>query len=85
MEIRTIPWQQTIPLRNRVLWPNKPPEFCHIDGDADGLHFGAFVNGVLVCVASVYLTLHKARLRKFATNSRYQNQGIGFAMLNLIQ
>jgi len=84
MEIRSISWQQTIPLRHSVLWPSKPPEFCHVDGDIDALHFGAYINEVLVCVASVYLTLNKARLRKFATDTRYQNQGIGSSMLTYI-
>lgn len=84
MEIRSISWEQTIPLRHRVLWPSKPPEYCHVDGDVDGLHFGAFIDDELICVASVYLTLNKARLRKFATNTLYQNQGIGTKMLSFI-
>jgi predicted GNAT family N-acyltransferase len=84
MEIRTITWEQTIPLRHCVLWPNKPVEYCHVDGDTDGLHFGAFINGVLICVASVYLNKNKARLRKFATDTGYQNQGIGSKMLKHI-
>jgi len=81
MEIRSIDWQQTIALRHRVLWPDKLPEYCHVEGDVDGLHFGAYIDGVLVCVASVYFATNKARLRKFATDSRYQNQGIGSSML----
>lgn len=81
MDIRAISWEQTIPLRHEVLWPSKPPEYCHVEGDEDGLHFGAFVNEVLVSVASVYLNQDKARLRKFATDARYQNQGIGTKML----
>ena len=84
MEIRSISWKQTIPLRHSVLWPMKPPEFCHIEGDHDALHFGAFTNDELVCVASVYLKSNKARLRKFATNADYQNQGIGSQMLGYI-
>lgn len=84
MEIIRISWEQTIPLRHSVLWPNKPPEYCHVDGDINGLHFGAFINEELVCVASVYLNLNKARLRKFATDVRYQNQGVGSKMLNHI-
>ncbi len=81
MEIKPIPWQQTIPLRHSVLWPKKPSGYCHLEDDINGLHFGAFINGVLVCVASVYLKSNKARLRKFATDTRYQNQGIGSKML----
>lgn len=84
MEIRDITWEQTIPLRQSVLWPNKPPEYCYVDGDNEGLHFGAFIEDTLVCVASVYLTLDKGRLRKFATDIRYQHQGIGSNMLAFI-
>ena len=81
MEIRTISWEQTIPLRHRVLWPNKPQEFCHVEGDPEGLHFGAFIDDALVCVASVFFNHNQARLRKFATDERYQNQGIGSKVL----
>jgi len=84
MEIKSISWKETIPLRHQVLWPNKPPEFCKVDGDEEGLHFGAFINNELVCVASIYLTAEKARLRKFATDVRFQNQGVGSKMLNFI-
>jgi ribosomal protein S18 acetylase RimI-like enzyme len=81
MDIRPISWEQAIPLRHSVLWPHKSPKFCHVEGDSDGLHFGAFIGEVLVCVASVYLTSNKARLRKFATDVNYQHQGIGSKIL----
>ncbi|WP_448549088.1 GNAT family N-acetyltransferase [Thalassotalea fusca] len=84
MEIRTISWEQTIPLRHSVLWPTKPPEYCHVEGDHDALHFGAFINDELVCVASVYLASDKARLRKFATKVDFQSKGIGSKMLTFI-
>ena len=84
MEIRNISWEQTIPLRQSVLWPNKPPEYCHVDGDNDAMHFGAFANDKLVCVASVYISSNRARLRKFATKTDYQGQGIGSQMLKFI-
>lgn len=84
MEIRSISWQQTIPLRHRVLWPSKPPQYCHVEGDHDALHFGAYSNNELVCVASVYIQSDSARLRKFATDAAYQNQGIGSKMLKYI-
>lgn len=84
MEIRAISWEQTIPLRHSVLWPSKPHEYCHVNGDSEALHFGVFMDEILVCVASVYITLNKARLRKFATDTKYQNQGIGSKMLAYI-
>lgn len=81
MEIHQIDWQQTIPLRHKVLWPSKPPEFCYIEGDEGGIHFGAFQDEVLVCVASVYIDGKSARLRKYATDPAYQGRGIGSAVL----
>jgi len=48
------------------------------------MHFGAFVNDELVCVASVYIKSDKARLRTFATKIDYQGQGIGSQMLKFI-
>jgi len=84
MEIRNISWEQTIPLRHSVLWPKKPAEYCHVEGDQDALHFGTFINDELVCVASVYVKSDKARLRKFATKADYQGQGIGSQMLKSI-
>ncbi|MBB1386750.1 GNAT family N-acetyltransferase [Pseudoalteromonas sp. SG45-5] len=84
MQICKISSEQTMLLRQRVLWPNETTEFCRVDGDEDASHFGAFINDNLVCVASVYLTQGKARLRKFATDTDYQNQGVGSEMLNHI-
>jgi predicted GNAT family N-acyltransferase len=81
MEIRSILWEETMPLRHRVLWPNKMPAFCLVVGDQDALHFGAFKDNVLVSVASVFVNQHKARLRKFATDECFQNQGIGSKVL----
>jgi ribosomal protein S18 acetylase RimI-like enzyme len=84
MNISAISWQQTMPLRHRVLWPSKPHEYCQVEGDEQASHFGAFMDGVLVCVAAVYIDCDKARLRKFATDPQYQNQGIGSKMLDHI-
>ena len=84
MEIRSISWQETITLRQKVLWPNKPLEYCHVEGDHEAMHFGTFTDDKLVCVASVYVKSDKARLRKFATNADYQSQGIGSKMLKTI-
>jgi len=77
MEIRKVSTADVLPIRHCVLWPNKPPSFCEVERDDTAIHYGAFVNQKLVCVASVYLTAHKARLRKFATLPQYQGQGIG--------
>ncbi len=67
-----------------MLWPEKPASFCELDGDADALHLGAFIEGQLVCVASVFVDGNRARLRKFATLPEYQGQGIGGAVLSIL-
>ena len=84
ISIRQIDWQQTIPLRHTVLWPSRPPEFSQIANDAEGLHFGAFVDDELVCVASVFIEGEQARLRKYATLPHFQGQGIGTQVLKAI-
>ena len=75
-------WQQTIPVRHQVLWPNEAPEFCQVESDAEALHFGVILNEKIICVASLYLEKNTARLRKFATLEHYQGRGIGSLMLN---
>lgn len=82
--IRQIDGQQTIAVRHRVLWPNKPPEFSQLGNDHAGVHFGAFIGPQLVCVASVFINNEYARLRKYATLADYQGQGIGTAVLRAI-
>lgn len=84
MTIKNIPWQQTIPLRHQVLWPDKPPEYCHIEGDEEAMHFCTYLDDNLVCVASVYIEENRARLRKFATVESHQGRGIGSQMINHI-
>ena len=81
MEIIELSWEDTIPIRHNVLWPNEAPEYCMVDGDEQALHFGIKKNDQLVCVASIYLERTSARLRKFATLNQFQGQGIGSFML----
>ncbi|GAD79389.1 GNAT family N-acetyltransferase [Vibrio ezurae] len=84
MQIRQINASSTLSIRHQVLWPNKPIEFCKVDEDELGVHFGAFKNEQLVCVASVFITASNARLRKFATLPQEQGKGIGSAMIRHI-
>lgn len=81
MHIQRISWQDTIAIRHRVLWPGESPAFCRVEGDETAWHFGVFLNGELVSVASVFPEGSSARLRKFATLATYQGRGIGSALL----
>lgn len=53
MIIKEIKWEEAIPVRHIVLWPDKDPEFCHVPEDESAWHFGVFNESMLVCVASV--------------------------------
>lgn len=81
ISIEQISWQQTIGLRHAVLWPAKPPEFCHVEDDETGTHFGVFYDARLICVASLFRTQDSIRLRKFATDQDYQGKGVGSELL----
>jgi GNAT superfamily N-acetyltransferase len=81
MDIRRIPWQATLPLRQRVLWPQASLAALQLADDEAGLHFGAFAGDELICVASLFIRDGEARLRKFATATPHQGRGLGSAML----
>ena len=81
MNIEQIQWPETIEIRHLVLWPDKPPEFCQVEGDNAARHFGVKIGGELVSVASIFTEGSAARLRKFATLPAFQGQGIGTALL----
>ena len=84
MKIDTINHMQTLEIRHKVLWPLKPIEFCKLEADPIGKHYGGFLNGKLICVASVFIDMNSARLRKFANLREYQNRGYGTKMINYI-
>jgi GNAT superfamily N-acetyltransferase len=81
--IRSITPEQTYSLRHAVLWPDKPVEYVKVENDADGYHFGAFLNGELVAVISLFVD-ELARFRKFAAHPDYQRMGIGTRLMDHI-
>ena len=85
MEIKQLSWQQVLPIRHNVLWPDKAPLFCKVEGDDTAYHYGYFIAEELVCVASLFIdddnVSTSARLRKFATLEQYQGQGIGTQLI----
>ena len=84
MDILRISSLDTLEIRHKVLWPNKHIDFCKLDDDSNGLHYGGFIKDQLICVASVFIEENSARLRKFATLPQFQKLGYGSIMLNQI-
>lgn len=73
-----------MPIRQKVLWPNKYMDFCKVEGDEIADHYGVYVDDLLVCVASIYITKNRARLRKFAILKEFQGKGIGTKLIHHI-
>ena len=90
MKIIEVESNQVLPIRHQVLWPDKPLEFCKVEGDVDARHFAIELEQKLISVASIYFSqymnenIKKARLRKFATLPDYQNKGFGSQLLKHI-
>jgi predicted GNAT family N-acyltransferase len=89
LEVRQITAVETIPLRQAVLRPGRPAEDARFPGDeaADTVHFGAFRDGKLLCIASLFLTdfpnepgLAAYQLRGMATAPEARNSGLGNAL-----
>ncbi|SHG49646.1 GNAT family N-acetyltransferase [Cognatishimia maritima] len=80
-EIQSITAQETLPLRQKALWPGHLIEQSMVDGDETALHFGGYLDRKLVCVASLFHEPPGIRLRKFATDPAFQGQGFGSQML----
>ncbi|MCX6217461.1 GNAT family N-acetyltransferase [Spirosoma sp.] len=80
--IQPISAEETYPLRHSVLWPDKPFDYVKVENDAEGHHIGAFQEGELVAVISLFVKGQESRFRKFAARPDRQRQGIGTRLLN---
>lgn len=81
--IKRILAEDTFLLRHSVLWPDKPFDYVKLPDDAEGQHFGGFLQEKLIAVISLFIDnqTNTARFRKFATQPDCQNQGIGTQLL----
>ncbi len=84
MTIKEIPPSETWPLRQKVMWPEKPIEFVQLNEDEDGLHYGLFNGENLTAIVSCFETDGVMQFRKLATLTDQQNKGFGTALLNFI-
>jgi GNAT superfamily N-acetyltransferase len=81
IEIKSLRAEDTWPLRQLVLWPNREIDFVKLPDDHLGWHFGAVQAHILLSVLSVFFYPEGAQIRKFATHTKYQGQGIGSVLL----
>jgi GNAT superfamily N-acetyltransferase len=84
IDIQTISAEQTLAIRQHVLWPEHDQAFCRVAEDEQGEHYGAYLNGELIMVASLFVKQTSIRLRKFACLPEHQGKGYGSYMLNYL-
>jgi GNAT superfamily N-acetyltransferase len=90
VEIRRITYQETLPLRKKILKPFLSENECVNPGDElpTTYHLGLFYNNHLVSISTFLLESHPDfsaghpyRLRGMATDVRYQGHGFGQMVL----
>tara|TARA_R110002051_G_scaffold79146_1_gene142854 strand:+ start:1593 stop:2006 length:414 start_codon:yes stop_codon:yes gene_type:complete len=80
-QIKSIPPEVTWPLRQAVMWPDKPLDYIKLPKDHQGMHFGLFRDGELVSVGSLFINDGTAQFRKLATKTSEQGKGYGSKIL----
>ena len=80
-EIKQITSSETLLIRHKVLWPNKPIKYVELPNDEKGRHFGLFVNGEIISIISLFIENNEMQFRKFATLIEYQGLGYGTILL----
>ena len=83
-EIKPITTSETLPIRHKVMWPDKPFDYVKLPKDEMARHFGLFVNGELTSIISLFVEGEEAQFRKFATLIAYQGLGYGTILLKSI-
>jgi predicted GNAT family N-acyltransferase len=84
LTIEEIPISMVLPIRQKVMWPDKDLEFVKVPEDESGLHLGLKSEGQLISVISVFSDNEVAQFRKFATLDQFQGQGYGSILLNYV-
>lgn len=85
MEIRRIELDQTLPIRQQVLWPDRAPSeiIYPEDGEEATFHLGALdASGGLVGIVTLYHDTHTTwRLRGMGVLPECQKSGVGAKLL----
>jgi len=84
ISIEQIRHELTWLLRQKALYPELDVKEMGMDEDLNGIHFGAFKNGWIVGVISLFQKGDDFQFRKVAVDPLVQNMGIGSLMLDYI-
>ncbi len=82
--IKQITSTETLPIRHKVMWPDKPLTYVMLPNDELGRHYGLFVNEKMTAIISLFITNNEAQFRKFATLNEFQGLGYGTKLLHSI-
>ncbi len=83
-EIKQITTSETLAIRHKVMWPNKPLAYVKLPNDENARHFGLFVNNEITSIISLFVVNNEAQFRKFATLIEFQGFGYGTMLLKRI-
>lgn len=84
LEIKPITSSKTLPIRHKVMWPNKPMDYVKLPNDENARHYGLFINGEIASIISLFTEGDSVQFRKFATLIKYQGLGYGTILLKHI-
>lgn len=84
MEIREIVSEETLKIRQNVMWPEKSIEFVEVAEDKEGTHFGLFEDNKIISVISLFYKDKEVQFRKFATLTTEQGKGYGTKLLKFV-
>ena len=84
IEIKKIPYQQTWPIRQKVMWPDKPLEYVKLEKDPSGQHFALYNQDEIKSIISFFINDNDAQFRKFATLTNQQGKGYGSKLLRFV-
>lgn len=84
MPIQEITPEETLNIRQKVMWPDKPIDFVRVPEDQHGTHYGLFEEGRLISIISLFYTDNSLQFRKFATLTEEQGKGYGRLLLNFV-
>lgn len=76
--------EQTLEIRQKVMWPNKSIDYVRVEGDEQGQHFALLIGGKIVSIVSLFIDKEEAQFRKFATLVEFQGKGYGTVLLNKV-